>query len=86
MNYHEMRDKIVEFTKTSGIDAYTLIRIGKDLCCCRTCRFYVQHYSKEGTPVDFGHCIKNNIIKGTRPHKQSCGWWALDKENEDANT
>lgn len=79
--YQDMRNEIIEFLNNSDISPFDLVRIGKDLCCCRTCVFFVQHYSKEGDPVDFGHCIKNNNPKPTRPHNQSCGFWTLEKEN-----
>ena len=78
MNYIEMRRKIVQFINESGISSYDLCRIGRDLCCCRTCQFFVQHYGKDGEVVDFGHCVKNNRIKGVRPHESSCGFWSLD--------
>ena len=78
LDYFEMRMKILEFINESGISAYDLCRIGKDLCCCRTCKFFIQHYAKNGKEVDFGHCVKNNIIKGKRPHGTSCGFWTLD--------
>lgn len=78
MDYFEMRRKIVNFINESGISSYDLCRIGRDLCCCRTCKFYVQHYAKDGEPVDFGHCIKNSTIKSVKPSKQSCGYWTLE--------
>lgn len=78
MDYFEMRRKIVNFINESGISSYDLCRIGRDLCCCRTCKFYVQHYAKDGEPVDFGHCTKNSTIKSVKPSKQSCGYWTLE--------
>lgn len=78
MDYFEMRRKIVEFVNTSGISSYDICRISRDLCCCRTFCFYVQHYAKDGEPVDFGHCRKNNRIKSVKPCMQSCGFWTLD--------
>lgn len=78
MPYYETRAKIVEFINSSGISAYDVVRIAKDLCCCRTCKFYVQHFSKDGTPIDFGHCERSNLPKAKRPNTQSCGYWQLD--------
>ena len=78
-SYNDMRNAIIKFINDSGINAYDLVRIGKDLCCCRTCKFFVQHYAKDGTPVDFGHCNKGNIIKSKKPNTQSCGFWAIDE-------
>ena len=78
MDYEQMKSKIRRFITESGISAYDLCRISKDLCCCRTCKFFVQHYAKDGTPVDFGHCRKNNTIKSVRPHSPSCGFWSMD--------
>lgn len=78
MDYFEMRRKIVEFINESGISSYDICKIGRDLCCCRTCKFYVQHYAKDGNPVDFGHCNKSNVIKSVKPSKQSCGYWTLE--------
>ena len=82
-DYFEIRNKIVKFLNESGISAFDLCRIGRDLCCCRTCKFFVQHYGKSGVEVDFGHCVKNNIIKGKRPHDNSCGFWTLDDGGAD---
>ena len=78
MDYYELRRTIVDFLNKSGISAYDLCRVGRDLCCCRTCRFFVQHYSKDGSPIDFGHCTKNTTIKAKKPSTQSCGFWDLE--------
>ena len=79
--YAETRRAIARFLYESGISAYDLIRVGKDLCNCRTCIFFVQHYAQSGEAVDFGHCRKNNIPKPRRPHDNSCGFWSLEEEN-----
>ena len=78
MDYFEMRKKIVQFINESGISSYDICRITRDLCCCRTCSFYVQHYAQDGSPVDFGHCRKGNKIKSVEPNRQSCGYWSLE--------
>lgn len=79
MDYFEMRRRIVRFINESGISSYDICRITKDLCCFRTCCFYVQHYAKDGEAVDFGHCAKNNKIKSVKPNMQSCGFWSLER-------
>ena len=81
MDYYEMRNAIIKFLNESGINPYDLCRIGKDLCRCGTCKFYCQHYSKYGEPVDFGHCRKNKTIKATRPYDSSCGFWSMEEDN-----
>ena len=81
MDYFEMRRKIIQFLNESGITPFDLMRVGKGLCCCRTCKFFVQHYSKDGIPVDFGHCVKGNTPKSKKPNMQNCGFWTLDDEN-----
>lgn len=81
-DYNEMRRLIMQFIEEHNISAYDLVRIGKDLCCCRTCDFFVQHYSKDGAPVDFGHCRRGNTIKSKQPHTQSCGFWTMAEDNE----
>jgi hypothetical protein len=78
MDYYETRRKIVEFLNGSNISPYDLARISRDLCCCRTCRFFVQHYAKDGAPIAFGHCTKSNIPRAKQPNTQSCGYWDLD--------
>jgi len=77
IGYLDMRKAILKFINDSGISAYDICRISKDLCCCRTCRFFVQHYAKDGKPVDFGHCIKGNVFRSKNPNMQSCGFWSL---------
>lgn len=82
MDYYEMRREIVRFINTSGISAYDICRITKELCACRTCRYYVQHFAQDGQPVDFGHCRKNNTIKSVKPNTNSCGAWSLNEERD----
>ena len=78
--YDSLRQEIVTFLRESSISPYDMVRIGKDLCCCRTCKFFVQHYDKDGQSVDFGHCRKNNIPKPKRPHDGSCGFWTMEEK------
>ena len=77
--YDDMRREIVKFIDASGICAYDLMRIGKDLCCCKTCRHYVQHYLADGAPVDWGHCKKHSQLKAVRPSGASCGNWSFEE-------
>lgn len=79
-DYIELKRLIVKFIQENNISSYDLVRVSRDLCCCKTCRFFVQHYVKDGYAVDFGHCTKNNIPIEKKPNMQSCGFWTLDKE------
>ena len=79
-NYYEMRKLILNFLKENKMLAADLMRVGKDLCVCGTCKYYVDHYTKDGTALDFGHCRKNNIPKSKRPNLQSCGFWDFEVE------
>lgn len=76
--YETIRHEIVVFLKENRISAYDLVNVAKDLCCCRKCKHFIQHFDKEGKSVDFGHCIKNNIPKPKRPHDNACGFWSCD--------
>lgn len=78
--YNEMRHEVVQFINNSSMCAYDVARICHDLCTCRTCKFFTQHYTKDGQPVDFGHCHKNNQPRSRKPNMQSCGFWTLDGE------
>lgn len=84
MTYEDIRREIVSFTKESHISIYDVVRVGKDLCSCRACKFFTQHYDKDGKSVDFGHCRKNNIPKPKRPHDSACGFWSLEEVTTDA--
>ena len=73
--YFEKRRIVSEFLKSNSISAYDLQKITRDLCCCGSCKFYVQHYTRDGIAVDFGHCTKGNIIHSKKPSTASCGSW-----------
>ena len=75
ISYNEAKTALVKFIKENNIDAYDVQRIAKRLCCCGKCKFFVQHYSKEGIPVDFGHCRRCNIPHCKKPSTPSCGYW-----------
>lgn len=80
MDYFEGKKIVVQFLNENRITAFDLVRIAKDLCRCRTCRFFVQHYDKDGYPLDFGHCIKNNNPRPRKPNMESCGFWTIDEK------
>lgn len=86
MNYFEMESKVRKFTAESGIPPWELQRIAKKMCCCGTCKFFVQHYAKEDNsgpfsdlinyvPLDWGHCDKGNVQHSKKQSTQSCGGW-----------
>lgn len=79
MTYFEMKAEIVKFLNTSKISPYDLVRIGKDICSCGKCKFFVPHYLADGSLTDFGHCRKNKIPKAVRPREISCGYWDFDE-------
>ena len=68
------------FLKEKHMDAYDLVRIAKMLCCCGTCKFFVQHYTKDGTALDWGHCDKGNIQHSKKVSTTSCGSWDYEEE------
>lgn len=68
------------FLKEKHMDAYDLVRIAKMLCCCGTCKFFTQHYTKDGTALDWGHCDKGNIQHSKKVSTTSCG--SCDYEEE----
>ena len=78
--YADMRYNVSAFMNGTGMTAFDLVRIAKEMCCCRTCKFFVQHYVKDGTPVDFGHCVQGNTIKNRKPNTNSCGHWEGEDE------
>lgn len=73
--YDELRLKVTQFIKKEKINAYDLQRVAKDLCCCASCKFYVEHFTRDGRPVDFGHCTHGSIPKTRKPNMASCGSW-----------
>lgn len=73
--YYNQRRQVREFLKTSKISAWELARISKELCACGTCYFFVQHYTKDGEALDWGHCTKGNIQHSKMISTASCGFW-----------
>lgn len=68
------------FLKEKDMQAYDLVRIAKMLCCCGTCRFFEQHYTKDGTALDWGHCRKGNIQHSKKISTASCASWSYEDE------
>ena len=66
---------IKEFIRTNRMTPYDLAKISKELCACGTCKFFVQHYTKDGTAIDWGHCCKGNIQHSKKISTASCGFW-----------
>ena len=83
LNYIELERQVIDFMRSSRISAYDLARIAENLCTCGTCRYYVQHYTKNGELVNFGHCNKTNIPKGKQPGTRSCGSWMRDRRKDE---
>ena len=84
---YEQIHNVVEFLKHSKMSAFDLAKITKELCACGTCKFFVQHYTKNGDALDWGHCCKGNIQHSKKISTASCGFWDCDNEEvyEDAD-
>lgn len=67
--------QVVEFMKANNMKASDLAKISKELCSCGTCRFFVQHYTKDGEGLDWGHCDKGNIQHSKKVSTACCGFW-----------
>lgn len=66
------------FLKEKHMQAFDLIRIAKKLCCCGTCKYFEQHYTKHGDALDWGHCFKGNIQHSKKNSTASCGSWDFE--------
>lgn len=73
---------VVKFMESAKMDAWTLAKIAKELCSCGTCRFFIQHYTKMGIPLDWGHCCKGNIQHSKKISTSCCGYWEDDDGEE----
>ena len=78
-SYEKIKGEILKFVKEKNIAIYDLARISKDLCACGQCKFFVQHYTADGEPVDWGHCSRGNIQHSKRVSNTSCGFWEFHK-------
>ena len=74
-DFYQQMSEVNGFLKEKGMQAFDLAKIAKMLCCCGTCRFFVQHYTKDGNELDWGHCCKGNIQHSKRVSTASCGSW-----------
>ena len=72
---YEKRYAVRDFLHESGMSAFDLALIAKEFCACGTCRFFTQHYTKDGQPLDWGHCYKGNIQHSKKPSTSACGFW-----------
>lgn len=76
------RVAVCRFLKQQKMSAWDLAKITKQLCACGTCYYFVQHYTKDGEALDWGHCTKGNIQHSKKISTSSCGFWT-DCEDED---
>ena len=81
--YNEKCQAIRQFAKDNNIHMYDVARLSADMSTCDKCKFYCQHYDRDGTYVPFGHCNRLNN-KATKPHNRSCGNWVY-QESEVTN-
>lgn len=79
------RQLILKFIKENKISVCNLARISKQLCSCGQCKFFEQHYTKSGEPVDWGHCTRTNIYHSKRVSNASCGYWEYGESEGDEN-
>ena len=76
------QSEVRAFLKEHHMSALDLAKITKELCCCGSCYFFVQHYTKNGEPLDWGHCCKGNVQHSKKISTASCGFWADCEEGE----
>lgn len=74
-DFYKQVSEVNSFLKEKKMQAFDLMRIAKMLCCCGTCKYFVQHYTKDGNPLDWGHCCKGNVQHSKRISTASCGSW-----------
>lgn len=77
------RQEVKEFLQSHDMNAWDLHHITKTLCSCGTCKFFTQHYTKQGEPLDWGHCNKGNIQHSKKPSTACCGYWQDGEELEE---
>lgn len=83
---HEQIHLVMEFLKHNKMKACDLAMITKELCSCGTCRFFVQHFTKDGDALDWGHCRKGNIQHSKKISTASCAFWDVDEVKEETLT
>ena len=79
-DYYQQVREVQGFLIDKHMQAYDLVRIAKAMCCCGTCRYFEQHYTKDGTALDWGHCNKGNIQHSKKISTASCGSWCFYRE------
>lgn len=79
---YDQIQKVVTFMKENKIKAWELSKISKELCACGTCKFFVQHYTKDGEAIDWGHCCKGNIQHSKKISTASCGFWDCEEDDD----
>lgn len=72
---HDNIAAVRNFLHEQKMNAWELAKITKELCCCGSCRFFVQHYTKDGDALDWGHCNRGNIQHSKKISTASCGMW-----------
>ena len=72
---HKNIESVVQFLHDKKMSAWELAKITKELCCCGSCRFFAQHYTRDGDALDWGHCNKGNIQHSKKISTASCGSW-----------
>lgn len=80
--YYRQRSEVRQFLRDKRMSAWDLAKISKELCACGTCRMFVQHYTKDGEALDWGHCCKGNIQHSKKISTASCGFWDCDLPDE----
>ena len=81
ITYYETKAKVLKILEENNISAFDFVRIAKDLCTCKTCKFFVHHYDKDGNEISFGHCVSGNTPKARQPYQSCCGSWDIGSEN-----
>lgn len=79
--YDEKRAEVRKMIRESSLGVWDFVRIAKDICTCQYCEFFVQHYTKDGKQVEYGHC---NRVKhrAKSPYEQSCNSFVAVDEME----
>ncbi len=73
LRYEQIRD-VIDFMNSHNLSAWDLAKISKELCACGTCKWFVQHYTKDGDALDWGHCCKGNVQHSKKISTASCGF------------
>lgn len=77
--YYEIRTLIKNFCENNNLSVSEVASVSKQMSRCVMCRFFIQHFASDGTPVDFGHCDRGNIPRPRKPNTESCCFWESEK-------